>query len=251
MAQQWDPDRYANEVGFVAALGEPLIDMLAPRAHERILDLGCGDGALTEKLVGLCREVVAVDSSPEQIEAARARGLTAEVVDGHRLTFDEAFDGVLSNAALHWMKRPDEVLIGVAQALKPGGRFVGEMGGYGNVATIVRGIERLLRARGIDPDAVNPWYFPTLDEYRTRLGKTGFEVTSIELFPRPTPLDVDIVAWLEIFTQSFFAPFSDADRATLLAELREDLRPDLFASAGRWTVDYVRLRFGAVKKEPR
>lgn len=247
MTQQWDPDRYSRDVGFVAALGEPLIELLSPRPGERILDLGCGDGALTEKLAAHGATVVGVDSSREQVDAAIRRGLTAFVVDGHDLNFGAEFDAVISNAALHWMKRPDAVLAGVASALVPGGRFVGEMGGAGNVARIVAGIDTLLRARGIDAERVNPWYFPTPDDYADRLQAHGFEIVSIEHFPRPTPLEVDISAWLEIFTLSFFNAFNADERAALLAELREDLRQDLCDDAGNWEVDYMRLRFSAVK----
>jgi len=221
MTQRWDPDRYSREVGFVAALGEPLLDLLAPQTGERILDLGCGDGSLTEKLVQRGCSVVAIDSSPEQVAAAIDRGLDARVLDGHALAFEHEFDGVISNAALHWMKQPDRVIAGLANALAPGGRFAAEMGGAGNVQRIVDGIAALVSARGIDIDTVNPWYFPSPEEYRARLETQGFEVVAIDYFPRPTPLDVDISAWLEIFTQSFFGAFTARERSALLAELRE------------------------------
>lgn len=250
MTQHWDPDRYSREVGFVAALGEPLLDLLAPLADERILDLGCGDGSLTEKLVRRGCSVVAVDSSPEQVAAAIGRGLDARVVDGHALAFEHEFDGVISNAALHWMKQPDRVIAGVAKALVPGGRFVAEMGGAGNVQRIVDGIAALLSVRGIDIDTVNPWYFPSPEDYRTRLEAHGFEIAAIDHFPRPTPLEVDISAWLEIFTQSFFHAFTSRERSTLLGELRERLRADLCDARGVWEVDYVRLRFLAVMQRP-
>ena len=129
--QSWSPERYARNARFVSDLGMPVVELLAPRSGERILDLGCGDGALTKKLVDLGCEVVAVDGSAAQVEGARALGLDARVMDGERLDFDAEFDAVFSNAALHWMKRADSVIDGVWRALRPGGRFAAECGGHG------------------------------------------------------------------------------------------------------------------------
>src|SRR5271168_1826644 len=156
--QSWDPDAYARNARFVSDLGEPVVQLLAPRAGERILDLGCGDGALTLKLAAMGCDVVGVDSSAPQIEAARRLGLDARVADGARLAFDAEFDAVFSNAAIHWMKPADDVIAGVWRALKPGGHFVAEFGGHGCVVTIKRAIVEALRRRGIDGDALNPWY---------------------------------------------------------------------------------------------
>src|SRR5271167_2514816 len=134
--QSWDPDAYARNARFVSDLGAPVLELLAPQAGERILDLGCGDGALTIRLAAMGCDVVGVDSSAPQIEAARRLGLDARVADGARL----AFDAVFSNAAIHWMKPPDDVIAGVWRALRSGGRFVGEFGGYGCVETIKRAL---------------------------------------------------------------------------------------------------------------
>ena len=122
--QSWDPDAYARNARFVSDLGAPVVELLAPQAGERILDLGCGDGALTIKLAEMGCDVVGVDSSAPQIEAARRLGLDARVADGERLSFDAEFDAVFSNAAIHWMKPVDDVIAGVWRALLPGGRFV-------------------------------------------------------------------------------------------------------------------------------
>src|SRR5262245_42969160 len=202
-SQRWDPDAYARNARFVADLGAPLLEMLAPRAGERILDLGCGDGALTEKLVALGCEVVGVDSSPEQVAAARARGLDAHVVDARSLGFDAEFDAVLSNAVLHWVKDADAALAGVARALRSHGRFVAELGGAGCVAHIRSALHAELTARGLDASRYDPWYFPTLEDYRSRLERASFEVVDIALFDRPTPLPGDVVGWLETFAQAF------------------------------------------------
>src|SRR5271169_2178539 len=130
--QDWKAERYAQHAHFVPTLGAPVLELLAPEPGERILDLGCGDGVLTERIAAAGATVVAVDAAPDMVAAARARGLDARVIPGQELTFDREFDAVFSNAALHWMRPAEKVLAGVYQALKPGGRFVGETGGHNN-----------------------------------------------------------------------------------------------------------------------
>jgi SAM-dependent methyltransferase len=245
--QSWSPERYDRHARFVSDLGMPVIELLAPRADERILDLGCGDGALSEKLVALGYEVVGIDASPEQVAGACARGLDCRVVSGEALPFVSEFDAVFSNAALHWMRRPDAVIAGVRRALKPGGRFVCEMGGDGCVASIVAALTMALARRGIDAAAYNPWFFPRSGDYRQRLESHGFSIDSIVLFPRPTPLPGDVTGWLETFAESFIAALPVAERPAFVAEVREALRPVLADAAGNWTADYVRLRFAATR----
>jgi len=139
-ASKWSPADYAANAAFVPALGAPVLELLDPQPGERILDLGCGDGVLTEKIVAAGAVVIGVDASAAMIEAAQARGLDAHVVDGQALEFDSEFDAVFSNAALHWMLDSVAVANGVYRALRPGGRFVGEMVGEGNIATLRAGI---------------------------------------------------------------------------------------------------------------
>jgi len=245
--QRWDPDRYARNARFVAELGQPVVALLVPQAGERILDLGCGDGALTRRLGEVGASVVGVDSSAEMVAATRTAGLDARVMSGEALAFDGEFDAVFSNAALHWMLRPALVIAGVWRALKPGGRFVGEMGGHGNVQHIKTALVAALDRRGLDGKAAVPWYFPTPAEYGGLLQAQGFRVRAIELIPRPTPLPGDIVAWLDNFAESFTRRVPAAERTGLLDEVAEALRPHLCSADGTWSADYVRLRFAADK----
>src|SRR5712671_595526 len=195
ISQQWNAQDYAQNAGFVPALGEPVLELLAPLPGERILDLGCGDGVLTKKLVDLQCDVVAVDSSAPQIEAARKLGLDAHVMTAEALPFLEEFDAVFSNAVLHWIKRADPMIAAVYRALRPGGRFVAECGGHGCVHTIRTAPVQALERRGIDGEVRVPWYFPTPGDYATRLERAGFRVDSMALFPRPTVLPGDVVGW--------------------------------------------------------
>jgi trans-aconitate methyltransferase len=246
-AQMWDPATYARNARFVSDLGSPVLELLAPRRAERILDLGCGDGVLTKKLVDLECEVVAVDSSAPQVEAARKLGVDAHMIDAEALPFRDEFDAVFSNAVLHWIPRADPMIAGVYRSLRAGGRFVAECGGDGCVQKIQTALVQALDRRGIDGNSRVPWYFPTPDDYATRLARAGFRVDSIALIPRPTPLPGDVSSWLETFAQSFLHGFSGGARAEYLHEVRAVLEPQLRDSSGTWVADYVRLRFAASK----
>jgi len=243
--QTWDPQNYRANASFVSELGMPVVDWLSPTKGESILDLGCGDGTLAVKLQGLGCSVVCVDSSSEMISAALSKGLDAHVCDGHTLTYSDRFDAVFSNAALHWMLHPEKVISGVWAALKPGGRFVGEFGGAGNVAAIVEALEAELNNLGISAD--NPWFFPSPDRYEDLLASAGFEVRRIELIPRPTPLPGDVSGWIRTFAQPFFNSLPDYRKDAFITAVVERLQPILCDASGNWTADYVRLRFEAVK----
>lgn len=244
--QDWHADTYARNARFVADLGMPVVDWLAPVAGERILDLGCGDGALTEKLVALGCTLVGIDPAADMVAAAKARGLDARVQSGTALSFGPEFDAVFTNAVLHWIKDADAVIAGVRRSLKPGGRFVGEFGGFGNVAACRTALHAVLRRRGVDPAGFDPWYFPSPAAYRARLEAGGFKVERIELIHRPTPLPTGFRGWVETFGSAFYAGLPEADRPAAMAETETLVTPILKDDQGSWFADYVRLRFRAL-----
>lgn len=243
--QIWDSKEYAKNARFVSDLGVPALELLAPQSGEHILDVGCGDGVLTRKMADLGCKVVGLDSSAELVASARSLGLEVVQKSAFDMSFGPEFDAVFSNAALHWMQDADAVIRGVARALRPRGRFVAEMGGYGCVRTLQSALMEELSDRGYDGRAANPWYFPKVADYVARLAAGGFDVDYIALFPRPTPLPGDVMGWLTTFCGSFTAVLPHEERTNYLECVRERIRPQLCDDSGDWTADYVRLRFKA------
>jgi len=246
-SQNWNPEAYDTNARFVSDLGAAVLTLLSPQAGEKILDLGCGDGALTIKLVDRCASVVAIDGSFEMVEAAKSLGLDAHVMDGQKLSFDNEFDAVFSNAALHWMPDADAVISGVWSALKPGGRFVAEFGGFGNIAALrsaVRAAHEMVATRVMADD--NKFY-PTPNFYGERLLAAGFEVKSIKIIDRPTPLPTGVRGWYETFGGRFFKDLSQDETVAVIDRAEALLAPELQDENGNWFADYKRLRFEAHK----
>jgi SAM-dependent methyltransferase len=247
--QTWSASGYSRHAHFVPALGDAIFQILSPQPEERILDLGCGDGVLTQRLVAAGASVVGVDSSPEMIAAAKARGLDARLADASNLTFANEFDAVFSNAVLHWIKSdPNAPIAGAYRALKPGGRFVGEFGGHGCVAAIGVALIAALERRGVREAATYmPQYFPTAEDYRARLIQAGFTADYVELVPRPTPLPTGMRGWLDTFAKAYCAALPVEQHDAYLDDVVNLLRPVLCDDQGNWTADYIRIRFAARK----
>ncbi|MDG5820223.1 class I SAM-dependent methyltransferase [Natronococcus sp. A-GB7] len=244
----WDAAAYDDDHSFVYEYGAELLDVLEPTADERVLDVGCGTGQLTNAVADRGATAIGLDQSMEMIETAREAHPDCSFVHADATDFapEESFDAVLSNAALHWIDDQDAVLETVRDALRPGGRFVAELGGTGNVRTVVDTLQAELADRGYDVD--HPWYFPSVGEYTPCLESHGFEVRSARLFDRPTELEngaEGLANWIEMFGGEFFDGIPDAEREAIIEAVENQLRPELFQE-GSWAVDYRRLRFVAV-----
>jgi trans-aconitate methyltransferase len=247
LSQVWDPDAYGRDGAFVHGLAGGVLKWLAARQGERILDLGCGDGQLTARLLASGAEVVGVDASEPMVAAARARGICADRATAEQLPYaDASFDAVFSNAALHWVKDHDAMMAGVRRVLKTGGRFVAEMGGHGNIAAIRVALMTVLERHGFGgaEDGVN--YYPTPEAYTRRLERHGFTVERIALIPRPTPLEKSGMAgWLRTFRRGVLDQLPEEKREAVIEECCELLSSALRDEDGNWVADYVRLRFVA------
>jgi SAM-dependent methyltransferase len=249
MTQTWDAQAYAQNGAFVHGLAGGVLEWLAAQPGERILDLGCGDGQLTQRIAAAGSHVVGVDASPEMVAAARARGIAADEAGAEALPYaDESFDAVFSNAALHWVRGQDAMMAEVRRVLKPGGRFVAEMGGHGNIAAIRVALRSVLARHGFGDreDGVN--YYPTPGGYTRRLERHGFRVEQMALIPRPTALaESGMTGWLRTFRRGVLDELPEPLRETVVEETAALLEPVLRDEDGNWTADYVRLRFVARK----
>jgi len=245
VTQTWDPQAYEKNAGFVPGLAGGVLEWLAAQPGERILDLGCGDGQLTQRIHAAGANVTGVDASAEMVAAARAREIAADEGNAESLPYPNAvFDAVFSNAALHWVRDQDAMMRQVRRVLKPGGRFVAEMGGHGNIAAIRVALMAVLARHGFGDreDGVN--YYPTPEGYTRRLERHGFHVEKMALIPRPTLLpDSGMAGWLRTFRKGVLDGLPEGLRATVAEETAALLEPALRDEDGNWTADYVRLRF--------
>ena len=245
MTQTWDPHQYEQHGAFVHQLAGGVLDWLAPEAGERILDLGCGDGQLSKRIVAAGASVAGLDSSPQMAAAAQSLGIDAIVGDAEALPFEsQSFDAVFSNAALHWVRDHDAMLSGVKRVLRPGGRFVAEFGGFGNIAAIRVAMRTAIERFGFDGSKDDVNYYPTAQIYTRRLEQHGFTVERIALIPRPTPLPAGgMSGWIRTFRRGVLESLPEDVRGKIVEEAVRLLAPALKDEEGNWIADYVRLRF--------
>lgn len=243
----WRAELYTSVGAFVPALGDAILGALAPQPDERILDVGCGDGALTLRIAEAGARVVGIDADPTLVAAARQRGLDIVFGDAAEMSFESEFDAVFSNAALHWMLRVDDVAQAMYCALRPGGRLAVEFGGFGNIAAIRTALKAVLSSHGYEPPADQ--FYPTAEQYAEVLTAAGFVDIETVIVPRPTPLTAGLAVWLETFRGGLFDHLGifNAHRAEIIESVVDLLNPALQDSTGLWWADYVRIRVFATK----
>ena len=253
MTTDWDAPAYESRGAFVWEMPADLLDLLRPATGERILDVGCGTGHLAARIAECGASVLAIDSSPSMVELARRNypAIRFELLDVLEMRLRSEFDAVFSNATLHWVTRPEEAAARIFDALKPGGRFVEELGGRGNIAMIVSALLAARKEGNAPAVAELPWYFPGEEEYSALLERRGFQIESARLFPRSTPFgegEGALVDWLEMFARPLLDDLTVPLRTEVLGAVERRLRPVLYRD-GRWEGDYVRLRVKAWKCE--
>jgi trans-aconitate methyltransferase len=238
----WNAEQYEGRHSYVWQFGGSLLELLQPRPGERILDLGCGTGQLTAEIAASGAQVVGLDSSPEMLGQARQNypHLKFVLADATSFQFEEPFDAVFSNAALHWVKNAEAAVQCIAAALVAGGRFIAEFGGKGNIAVILNALNA---AFGDAADERCPWWFPSIGEYASMLERHGLEVRQASLFDRPTPIEGErgMEDWFEMFCGSYLRGLDAKGAKEKVHDVVEHLRPKLYRE-GVWTLDYRRLR---------
>jgi trans-aconitate methyltransferase len=234
---KWDPADYAKVGGFVAELGQAALELLDPQPGEHILDVGCGDGTLTVKLVERGATVTGIDNSLEMIGAAREKGLDARLMDAADMKFGESFDAAFSNATLHWVLDKERAARAIWFALKLGGRFAGEMGGKGNLAMLREALDEELIVRGYAPPVEASNWYASPEEFAAVYETAGFRDIDARLIERPTPVEHGVAAWVTTFRKGWL------DRAGVPEDERAEIAAAVADRIGTNVADYVRLRF--------
>ena len=243
---QWNPETYNKHTHFVSALALPVVDLLDPQKEEKILDVGCGEGTLAVEIERRGAQVIGIDMSQEMVDFSQAQGIEAYVGSVTNLPYENKFDAVFSNATLHWVKDSRLAVQNIAKVLKNGGRFVGEFGGEGNVHHLILAIQEVFTDHPEFGTFENPWYFPSVEEYKALLETEGFDVEYIKIIPRPTPME-DIGNWFDIFANGVTSHLSIEQYEVFKKEVIEILKNKLYSEKDGWVLDYKRLRVKAVK----
>lgn len=248
---KWDSSLYDQKHSFVFRYGEEVLALLNPQRGERILDVGCGTGHLTKLIAEAGAEVVGVDSAPAMIKAAHAAypDINFVVADAAHFSFKEPFDAVFSNAALHWVTEAERAVVCMAQSLKPGGRFVVELGGKGNIAAITGAVQDAIW-EVLQIKVAHGRYYPSISEYSGLLERHGLLVRSAALFDRPTKLEAGeqgLRNWIAMFDQAEMSNVPDEKKEQVIRKVEDKTRRTLFADE-YWFADYRRLRMVAYKE---
>jgi trans-aconitate methyltransferase len=253
MKFKWNPAFYDEKHDFVSAFGQQVVDLLNPQKGEKILDIGCGTGELTNEIAGKCKKVIGLDNSEDMIQTAKQKYPELEFLcaDAKDFKLDLIFDAVFSNAVLHWLPEAEKVILTINAHLKTGGRFVAEFGGKGCVKKIISALTRILEQQKIAyPDIANTLYYPSIADYSVLLERNGFEVNYAVLFDRPTELrggSDGLNNFIEMFFNWLFINTDTIGKKEIIKEVNKMLTPELFKN-DIWIADYRRIRILATRK---
>jgi SAM-dependent methyltransferase len=234
---KWNAADYARVGGFVAELGGAALDLLDPQPGERILDVGCGEGTLTKKILEKGATVLGIDNSPEMVAAARASGVDALLLAAEDMQFFAEFDAAFSNATLHWVLQKEQAARAIFRALKPGSRFAGEMGGEGNLVKLREALDEELVIRGYVPPLEATNWYASPEEFASVYEAAGFEQIDARLIERPTLIEHGVAEWVTTFRRGWL------DRAAVPDDERQEIGAAVADRVGSNNADYVRLRF--------
>lgn len=262
MSDPWNAKKYTKDAAFVPQLTSVVQQWLDPQSEDTILDIGCGDGKLTQDLSKRVKSIYGIDNSSNMVQLSTERGLKAEVVDCSKLdawNHSETYSKVFSNATFHWIFSQTKtdaqrvaVLKKIHDLLQPGGTFVCEMGGFGNVAEIqaafIMAVEKFGNKTIAEAAAASPWYFPHEDTLTKFLQEAGFSVEKIERVYRSTQLaeGEGLRKWLELFGFNFLSEIDESKHEQALDYIVDTLKTTNYEPhSGKWYAGYVRLRWVA------
>jgi len=248
---KWDADKYTKDFSFVHQYGNSVIELLDLDSTMTVLDLGCGNGALTKKLTEMGVKAIGLDASQDLLQIAKTQYNNIEFVlsDATSFALKEPVDAVFSNAVFHWIDREkqSDMMHCVYSSLKAGGQFVFEFGGVGNCNLIHSALKMFFEQHGFD--YVVPNYFPTIGEYAALLEQSNFKVVSMLLFDRMTELKGQdgMADWIRMFVKKPFEGMNENVKNHIIEQTTEYLKDKLYKD-GVWYADYVRIRGKAIKK---
>lgn len=244
----WNAKLYKESFSFVPSYGEDVLKLLTVEPGSYVIDLGCGNGTLTEKLHSLGYKVTGIDASDAMLESAKRDhpDLCLKKGDACLFRLKEPADAIFSNAVFHWIDagKQQKMLLNIAKNLRPDGELVFEFGGYGCAEAVHSTLEQIFKEHG--RKYLRMFYFPTIGQYAPLVENAGMRVEYAVLFDRPTPQKRTLKDWIRMFDTKPFEGISEAETDNILTEAEDRLR-DRLMTDGVWYVDYVRIRMRARK----
>jgi trans-aconitate methyltransferase len=248
---KWNSKLYDNKHSFVAEYGKSMIDLVNVEEDQKILDLGCGTGIITNELAKEGATVIGIDSSIDMIKKAKSNypNLNFQVGDATNLCFQNYFDTIFSNAVFHWIPNQKKLLCSIYNSLKDNGKLICEFGAKNNVFQIQTAFEKALKQKGYSYSS--EFYFPSKDEYKLLLEETGFEIQHIIEYDRPTPLydgEKGLRNWVCQFFASYLSNIPYEETEQILFETEKFCKNSIWKD-NQWIADYRRIQIIALKNK--